>query len=316
MPLIQLEARDGVLRLFGASPPAACVLRGAARRARRIIVMVHGAKYAPGDPHHCPHRKILGPRGWAAHLGADPDTLLVAFGWHARGGLRLAQVQARRDGKLLARTLRHLRAAGLLPPVRIMAHSLGASLALEALHHAPAQSVGRMLLLNAAVHRDLAHDAMLTPAGRNAELVHLRSGENLLFDLAFERMIPGAGALGRGPLCLPWTADVRIDCPRSLAALARLGYPLAAPLRRVCHWSAYTRPGVMRLNAALLNDANALPLRTLQRLDAQDAAAPLAPAGQTRIMPKAHATGKFAHDHTHRSVFLANAQRVEGVRLS
>ena len=46
--------------------------------------------------------------------------------------------------------------------------------------------------------------------------------------------------------------------------LERLGHPLAAPQRRICHWSSYTRHGILRFYNALMRQPDRFPLHSLR----------------------------------------------------
>jgi hypothetical protein len=113
-----------------------------------------------------------------------------------------------------------------------------------------------MVLLAAAETRGRARAALASPAGRSVEVINVTTRENDLFDACFEWGIHlglntsiGQG-LGRTH---PGWHDLWIDQPRTLAALAALGYPLAQPARRICHWSPYLRPGAIGLYRALID---------------------------------------------------------------
>ena len=67
--------------------------------------------------------------------------------------------------------------------------------------------------------------------------------------------LPGAGA--------NWL-DVQIDCAATRAGLTRFGYRVPAPKRRVCHWSAYLRPGLFAFYRDLIRAPEALPLARLR----------------------------------------------------
>jgi pimeloyl-ACP methyl ester carboxylesterase len=195
------------------------------------------------------------------------------------------------QARQLAQIVTALRGRG---SVHIIAHSLGATLVLAALPYLSAGDVGRIVLLSGAAHLGLARHALATPAGAACEMFHVTGRSNALFDFAFERMIAGSGAIGRG-LIHPNTAPVQIDCPATLALLAAAGYPIAPAQRRICHWSCYTRTGVMALNAALLDGA--LGMEMLRSVLA--ALPPLAPPAKTRIMAW-HNRGKGPpHEHAH-----------------
>jgi pimeloyl-ACP methyl ester carboxylesterase len=158
-----------------------------------------------------------------------------------------------------------------------VAHSLGAQAALAALGHLPAGSVDRLLLLTGASFSSFAEEMLATPAGRTAEVFNITSRENDFFDLAFERLVaaPARGdrTIGAG-IAAQNARTLQLDCDRTLAAFARKGFEIAPAQRRVSHWSAYTRPGVMALYAALLRNCGDLPL------DSFDADVPSQPAAR------------------------------------
>lgn len=259
MPLLRINASAQGLALHGSSQSVICALAQAGAAKGPVIIMVHGYKYSPFVAKNCPHARIFAAHSWPKSLGLQQDGALgIAFGWHARGGLKQAYSTAVEQARDLARLISTFRDRR---PVHLIAHSLGATLTLAALPYLRAGDVGRIVLLSGAAHLGLAHHALTTPAGQSCELFHVTSRENALFDHAFERLIPDTGAIGRGLNCRH-AIRLRIDCDQTLSALSALGYPLAASQRRVCHWSSYTRPGVMSLNGALLSGA--LPLDVLQ----------------------------------------------------
>ncbi|KEJ90021.1 alpha/beta hydrolase [Sulfitobacter donghicola] len=259
MPLLRINATAQGLALHGSVQSAKAVLSRAANGQGPVVIMVHGFKYSPFDENHCPHERIFHADHWPHALDlAQENTLGIAFGWNGRGGLRHAYCTAHEQAGQLAQLIKTFTGNR---PVHLIAHSLGATLVLAALPYLHDGDVGRIVLLSGAAHLGLAHHALRTPAGKTCELFHVTSRENALFDHAFEHMIPDTGAIGRG-LDLPQAISVRIDCPRTLGMLETLGYQLAPPQRRICHWSSYTRPGVMALNAALLSGA--LPLHFLK----------------------------------------------------
>jgi hypothetical protein len=167
-------------------------------------------------------------------------------------------------------------------PVQVVGHSLGARVALSAFPHLPAGAIGRALLLAAAETRAGAEAALATPAGRGAEIVNVCSRENTVFDLLFRAAIhphrPLARALGAGlgRVDARWL-DLRIDDAATRAHLAGRGFRIPPPGPRVCHWSAYLRPGLFPLYRALLREG--LPLAALRTASAPPGAAspPLSP---------------------------------------
>jgi pimeloyl-ACP methyl ester carboxylesterase len=135
--------------------------------------------------------------------------------------------------------------------VNILAHSLGARVALRAVAALPKGHVHRLILLSGAEYRGLAQAAMATPCGRGLQALNVTSGENAVFDGIFRIAVPAAGwrdwPLSAGMTdAADWT-DLRVDCPAALAALRAFGIRTRAPVTRVCHWSTYLRPGLFKL---------------------------------------------------------------------
>lgn len=243
-----------------------------------VTVMIHGFRFSPFSARVDPHSEILSPMprfgkaraiSWPRRLGhaRGAPGLAVGFGWRANGSLWDAHAEAERAGAALARLIADLRRRGAAP-VNIIAHSLGARVALAALPGLAAGDVGRVALLSGAEFRDVALRRLNTPAGRAAEILNVTSRENDLFDVLFERLLGGpwarlGPALGEG-LPAPNVVTVQIDHAPHRDALRRLGFPTAPPTRIVCHWSAYTRPGLFPLYRAFLNRPGDLPLSALR----------------------------------------------------
>lgn len=232
-----------------------------------VVVMIHGWRYAPGLARDCPHGSILSldpaPEdaravSWPRHLGLDGRSGLgIALGWNARCDPWRAHRRAHGTGAALAGIARTVHAISGRP-IQVIAHSMGARVALAALPLLPAGLVTRMILLAAAETRRQARVALSTPAGRAVEVINVTTRENDLFDAFYEwgihlglRSSIGQG-LGRSPGLPDWH-DLWIDQPATLAALGTLGHPLADPPRRICHWSPYLRPGTIALYRALID---------------------------------------------------------------
>lgn len=263
--------------------------RGLAKDAP-IVILLHGFRFSPFHTAHTPHSKILSPtrnahtgrgRSWPAALGLGLDNKCagIGFGWDARGSFWQAFGQAETAGRALAPLISILRFLHS-GPVRILAHSLGARVALASFAHLPATAIDRVVLLCAAAFRVDAERAIATPAGRSAEFLNLTSQQNQVFDFLLERVMgraPGS-ALAHGR---PETAasshwiDLGLDDADVLGQLHSLGHKIAPPARHMCHWSLYLRDGVFDLYRALLMHALPTPLHSLLPLrPAPEAATP------------------------------------------
>lgn len=282
MPILRLDAGYDGLNLTGTTrSPLEAARSAAVDGTGPVIVMIHGFKYDPGTPARSPHRTIFadssdttalrGHKSWLPGLGFDDDRrnhgLAIAFGWNARGTLWRAQASARSAGQHLGGIVRMIQEAAPQRPVHFVAHSLGSEVAFEALHALPRASIGRVFTIAAASYVSRATAALDSAAGRTAELFNIVSRENDLFDFLFERAIappePGDRALGAG-LDRPNAVTLELDCPRSLLALQQFGARIAAPQRRVCHWSGYTRAGALAFFARALRRPETVPLAALR----------------------------------------------------
>lgn len=283
MPLITINAAGDRYGSVGELLAELDALPGSAP----VIVLIHGFKYRPGHVERCPHDHILSlePRkkrrvvSWPRHLGfgrgqAD-EGLCIAFGWNATGSLWQAHAEAARAGRALSALIAEISQQGNRP-VHIVGHSLGARVALSAFAGLPEGAIGRVILFAAAETRAGAEAALASPAGRSAQILNVRSRENTVFDLLLRAAIfphrPNLRALGAGlgRRDCRWI-DLAIDCARTRARLGALGFHVPPPLRRICHWSAYLRPGLFPLYQAFLR--NTQPLDALQSADAAVSAA-------------------------------------------
>lgn len=246
-----------------------------------VILMVHGFKYAPGHVTECPHRHILAlvperrsfkvlswPAGFGFGRGDAAEGLAIGFGWQARGSVWQAYAAAARAGAALARLVTLIHAISPGRAVHAVAHSFGARVVLSAMPHLPENSFSRIILLAGAEFRQRATAALDTPAGRSAEVINVSSRENDLFDFLLECVIApprrGDSSLGQSGALASNVLDLQLDAPETLATLHRLGFAIGLPTARICHWSAYTRGGVLSLYNSLLRDAPALPLGLLR----------------------------------------------------
>ncbi len=283
MPLLQINAVRDRLELSGAMTLGQSLdhhLAGLPAHAP-IIILVHGYKFSPFDQRRDPHEHILSmaPRvrlgviSWPRHLGFGrgraEEGLCIGFGWKARGTFWQAYREAERAGAALAELIARI-GQRTDRKVHLVAHSLGARVALAGIAAAPEGAVGRCILMAAAEFQTAAFKCLDAVGGRRAEIVNVTSRENDIFDVLVERLIRpfgGARALGAG---LPdprrnWL-DLQIDHGPTRIALAGLGHRIAAPERRICHWSGYLRPGLFGFYSDLLRRPESLPMPFLKSL--------------------------------------------------
>ncbi|MDG1117524.1 MAG: alpha/beta hydrolase [Flavimaricola sp.] len=229
-----------------------------------IVIMIHGFRYAPGQDGHDPRDLLfsLTPDmtssrvvSWPRHLRMAGDAgLALGFGWNARGAIWQAHRHAASSATRLATLITQLRRLGPDRPVHILAHSLGARVALTALTKVGAGDISHVILIAAAVFQREARLALQSPAGQSAQILNVTGRENTLFDWLLRAALPHWGAtLGRG-LNQPgnWI-DLPLDREATLTALARAGYRIGPVLAPICHWSGYLRPGVFDLYQAVFD---------------------------------------------------------------
>lgn len=265
------------------------------------VIMIHGFKFDPGTD-SCPHDHILSltapiqcwkAKSWPAGLGISDtsDTLGIAFGWSARGTIWQAYDQAYQAGVALAKVIRALRAACPARPVHILAHSLGARVALSALPHLPAGAVDRAVLLAGAEFCTPAEAALASPAGQTCEVISITSRENRLYERLMALVLgrpDSGGAIGQDAPVAPGWLTLPIDDMAVLDRLAALGHHIAPPQHRICHWSSYLRPGVFSLYAALVSDPTPQPIAQLRRLVEipSPVSSPVPPLATTPVTPR------------------------------
>jgi pimeloyl-ACP methyl ester carboxylesterase len=245
-----------------------------------VLIMLHGYRYSLSNEQSSPHEHIMKDgadqpldivQNWPHQLGYGTGTtdqgLCIAFGWEASGTIWRAHREAGRAGVALASLIKTLSSLGA-GPVNIIAHSLGARVALSALPDLAPGVIGQMILLTGAELRSTAEAALMCPAGRTARVLNVISRENDIFDFIYEWLLAphrlGARALGAG-LALPHCVTAQIDHAGHLAGLRKLGFDVSPATRRMCHWSSYLRPGLFALYRAFLDPDTALDLADLRR---------------------------------------------------
>jgi pimeloyl-ACP methyl ester carboxylesterase len=276
MPILRINAvgaRARLVRTDHTDQPLADAVAGNLGGAP-VLIMLHGYRYSPSRPRLSPHNYILQDsphESWPHQMGygeGTPDQgLCIAFGWEAGGTIWRAHREAGRSAHALAGLISQLSAYGA-GPVNIMAHSLGARVALAALPHLAPGMIGRMILMTGAELRSTAEAALMTSAGRSTQVLNVISRENDVFDFLYEwLLVPhrlGARTLGAG-LALPHCVTAQIDNPDHLSGLEILGFPIPIATRRICHWSSYTRPGLFPLYREFLSGSDRIDLAHLRQ---------------------------------------------------
>ncbi|MEM9756998.1 MAG: hypothetical protein AAF914_13430, partial [Pseudomonadota bacterium] len=280
----QIDGQDTVRRALAALPEAG-----------GITVMAHGFRSCPFTPDASPHNLIYATDrrrcswksvSWPHYLGLTRAGagLGIGFAWPALGRLGQAATRAWRAGDAMARLFALIAAERPDARVHAIAHSLGVRVALRALSAQPAGAVDTLVLLTGAEFRGAARRAAFSPAGRTARILNVTSGENAVFEGLFRILAPGreplAPALSAGlGAPHPGWLDLRIDAATHLRALRSLGYRPASPARRVCHWSAYLRPGLFPLYRDLFGPDGAAAFARLR----QALPAPVAASGAAAL---------------------------------
>ncbi|SEK68791.1 Alpha/beta hydrolase family protein [Pacificibacter marinus] len=279
MPLLSLNLVDGHPELEGGG----CAYQALTDQLKSlpkdapVVICIHGYKFSPQHKSFSPHRHILAldptkscwkAMSWPRHLGfgrgLHNEGLCIALGWTARGSIWQAFTAARDAGDIVAKLI-----AFIDRPVHLVGHSLGARVALRAMAVSKEKSVRRAILLAAADFRSSAMQALASPAGQTADVVNITSRENDLFDALLETLVRApekhdvALGMGLNGAAHNWV-DIQIDHDDCLNNLRHLGFRIAAPSRRICHWSAYVRPGAFAFYTALIRAPDSLPFEMLQ----------------------------------------------------
>lgn len=266
MTLLHVTADGCIWRPRDAAAPDLAALLDRLPEEQPVPILIHGYRYAPGSRHDDPHDLIFadaprtpcGHLGWPHHLGfrSGDGGLCIGFGWNALGSIWRARAEAARAGLALAALVTRIRSVSPRRRITVLAHSLGARVLVSALPAVDGGDIARAVLLVPAVLRSEARQAIATTGGRSCEIVNVTTAQNRPFDRAFELLVAAglARSAGRG-LGLSgggrWF-DLALDDPGQRARLARLGFAVPDPERRICHWSSYQRAPLFDLYRALL----------------------------------------------------------------
>ncbi|MBK0399322.1 hypothetical protein H0I76_08975 [Limibaculum sp. M0105] len=218
---------------------------------------------------------------WPARLGfsatQEAEGLCIAFGWDARRArLRSLAMRGTNDfalvyhgaeaaGRALAQVLGLV--ANLRPDLRpgILAHSLGARVALAAARFRPDLRLGRVIMLAGAEYAGAAQEtlALQDRAGGTGDWLNVTSRANDIYDALFLAFAPRPARRGDRPLgwaslgdMHPRWRDLQLDHPATRRWLASQGLSVDKPsARRISHWHFYADAAAMALWGALLRGA-------------------------------------------------------------
>lgn len=263
-------------------------------RSAPVTILIHGYKFDPASPERDPHRSLFAfdpapcrkIRSWPCGLGFADDRgetgLAIGFGWPAAAGHLASLATTRRTGfaKVYDRAgdygapLAELIALiNRLDPGRtidILAHSLGARVALSALPHLT-QAMGRIVLLGAAEFDARVHDALdAVRAPAPPRIYNVTARCNDIYDAMFETFAPRRSwsdrAIGLGlGANLPFWLDMQVDRADVTAWINERGIALTVADARFCHWSFYTRTGAFELYRAILRRRPGWDVASLRR---------------------------------------------------
>jgi pimeloyl-ACP methyl ester carboxylesterase len=280
-----LDLDEALRRAIARLPPAA-----------PIVILVHGYKFDPADPAKDPHRSLFSladrrpcwkVRSWPHGLGlaGGPDSgLAIGFGWPAaeahlpallsegRTGFARVYDRAAEAGADLAALLARIARPAPWRRIDIVAHSLGARVALAALPHLE-RAPGRIVLLGAAEFDARALEHLAAGPARAPAIYNVTARANDIYDLMFETFAPRRSwrerAVGLGLRArLPNWLDLQLDSPAVTDWVNARGIALAPPSARLCHWSFYTRPGAFAVYRAILARAPGWDIPSLRTVGA------------------------------------------------
>lgn len=286
MPLLQLKSTGHVPELRDQTGSLDQALRSALPAQppnTPVVIMLHGLRYDPDMPDHDPARSLFAARpstddprtvSWPRHLGfargqAD-EGLCIGLAWKARTWLWTAYRRATEVGVSLAHLVDAIHDIDPRREIVIVAHSLGARVALCALPHIQSGRIDRMVFIYGAEFAREADRLLAAAPSPPPDIINVTSRENWLVDGGFAAVIAGrpwAETIGSrsGTKCARWI-DLPLHDRTALTILRRSGFRISTVLRSVCHWSGYTRPGVFPVYKDFLRAKGRLPLKELKKL--------------------------------------------------
>lgn len=238
-----------------------------------IAILIHGYKYDPAAPNRNPHQHIFSAspkahkrvRSWPKGLGFSSDTtqdgLCIGFAWsaynpsintlisHRKNSFLHSYDQAAYVATILAQLLVDIEQIAPNRKIDLVSHSLGARVTLLGIDQANSSNIGKVILMGAAEYKSVAQSSAMNS---DAEFYNLTSRENDIFDFLFETFAKSSNkndrALGNGlDQALSNWVDIQIDRKEVIQYFISRGIVITDQPKRLCHWSFYTRSGMMDL---------------------------------------------------------------------
>lgn len=261
-----------------------------------VVILIHGYRFDPCDHAADPHRTLFAfeppvgarkvrswPRGLGFSADRGEDGLCIGFGWPASAGHLASLVSTGRTGFAriydaapafgahLAELIGLIRRLAPGRRVDLLAHSLGARVALSSLPHL-AVTPERIILLGAAEFDGRVLETLeRLPARGTPQFYNITARANDPYDAIFETFAPRRSwrdrAIGHGlGTAVDCWLDLQIDRGDVTAWINQRGIPLSAARTRFCHWSFYTRRGAFELYQAILRRRAGWDIPSLRRM--------------------------------------------------
>ncbi len=262
----------------------------------KVTILIHGYQYHPDTKSDDPHRLLFAfkpavscwkIRSWSNGLGftrrADANGLCIGFAWPATGSIAKSYlttgkspfhgiyVKATDFGRQLAELLDMILTLDPERKVDLVAHSLGARVALSSLPHLDRHPERIILLGGAEFDSEARRFLGGKPEDRTAHVYSFTARSNDIYDAAFgmfaPRSAPTAMPIGSGGVVdHPNWLNIQIDRAQVSDWINAQGIPLRPVHRHFCHWSFYTRHGAFGIYRAILDRKPGWDLEDLRRV--------------------------------------------------
>lgn len=294
-----VTATNEGLRSARTGRPVATVLARHLERlpkSAKVTILIHGYQYHPDTKSDDPHRLLFAfkpavscwkIRSWSHGLGftrrADENGLCIGFAWPAAAGVAKSYLttgkspfhgiyqKAPEFGRQLAELVAMVQAADPGRRIDLVAHSLGARVALSSLPHLE-KHPERIILLGGAEFDSQARRFLEgKPKNRTAHIYSFTARSNDIYDAAFEMFAPRTSSTDMpigsgGKVDHPNWINIQIDRAEVSNWINAQDIPLRPVHRHFCHWSFYTRHGAFGIYRAILDRKPGWDIEDLRRV--------------------------------------------------